>query len=113
MLKNIFLILFCTFISTGVVFGDYAKDLKQAEIQEVEGRVASIDWVASSLILKYLIGATYEEIKLYFPKEAKIIKSNKEIQLSDIDLSDLLRVEYFTDEKEKKDVVVRVEVVTD
>lgn len=111
MLKRIIFIMLFVIMPVCVASADYSGQSAQSETKEAEGRVASMDWVSSSLILKYLAGATYEEIKLYFPREAKIVKGNEEIEISDVELSDLLRVEYYTDEKEKKDVVIRAEVV--
>ncbi len=111
MLKTGIFILFFMAAMVSAVSADYGHMPQGSQSQSVEGRVASIDWVSSSLVLKFLVGATYEEIKLYFPKIAKIVKSNKEIELSDVELSDLMRVVYYADEKERKDIVIRAEVV--
>lgn len=113
MLRKIFFVLFFIMVFGNTASADYLHASQDSKTESVEGRVASIDWVSSTLVVKFLVEATYQEMKLFFPSEAKIIKSNEEIELSDIELDDLLSVDFYADQKEKKNVVIRAEVVID
>ncbi|MFH1692021.1 MAG: hypothetical protein ABIC68_05590 [Candidatus Omnitrophota bacterium] len=113
MLRKMFFALFFMMTVVSVARADYLDVSSDRKTQSVEGRVASIDWVGASLILKFLVGATYDEMKLVFPKKAKITKSNEEISFSDIELSDLLHVEFYADQQKKENIVIRAEVVVD
>lgn len=113
MRKIILAVSFLMLTGMNVIWADDSgqQQAAQQKIEQIEGRMASFDWVASTFVLKFLNGANYEEIEFYVPQDTPIIKLEGPIEFSDVELDDLLRVEFYQDKETGKNIVVRMEDV--
>jgi hypothetical protein len=65
----------------------YCQDIEEkGRAEEIDGVVNAVDWVGSILVVN--------DVHLTVPSEAKMYKSNDEIELSDIEVGDQVEVTY-------------------
>jgi len=76
-----------------------ADQLAEKEIKTVTGDIGRVDWVVSIITVKLLdpVRNYYDEIIISVPDGAKITRGSENINLSDIEISDEVAVDYYDD----------------
>jgi len=66
----------------------------------VSGTVTDVDWVSSSLTVRYVNPYTghLDEVTVRVPKEAKINRGTRSMSFSDIRQSDMVTMTYYSDD---------------
>ena len=73
----------------------FAQDAKQVcVVKTVAGKVVELDWVAATIVVKWLGSTGYDELTISVPDDAPITKGSEEITLADVELSDDVYIEY-------------------
>ena len=82
-----------TDLSHAVEDFDNNTDAKFVSMKEISGSVASVDWVTS----KITVSGGSREMTLNVPDDTHVTRGDKDITLSDIEISDQVRIEYLED----------------
>lgn len=63
-------------------------------VKTLRGLVSSIDWVASTIVVRWLDQTVYDEMTFTIPSDVQVYIRNQPVELSDINLSDDVTIEY-------------------
>ena len=72
-----------------------AQQVNEGRLKSIQGNVKSIDWVGSTLVVSFIDEkGNPREITFLVPEDLKIARGNEEIGLADVEMGDILNVEY-------------------
>jgi len=63
-------------------------------MKSVAGKVLELDWVTSTLVVKWLGASGYDEMTLTVPEDAQITKGTEKVNFGDVELSDDVYIRY-------------------
>lgn len=65
------------------------------EFKVLDGTVASVDWVGSTLVLRCLVNGNFDEKTFYVNSQTKISKGGRGWGLSNINVGDHVKIQYY------------------
>ncbi len=87
-----FLILFSFY---SFVYAQGAPKDETQGVRRLKGIVVSVDWVASTIVVRWLDKTVYDEMSFKVSSDVRVYVHNFPAQLSDIQQSDDVTIEYF------------------